>query len=1086
MIEAWSLSHALLIIWIGKNVVPQQIRLIRVHLWPIRSVRSFPGVLWLTGLILSAWLTAQGARLPLKIYTVADGLPNNVINKVVRDSRGFLWFCTAEGLSRFDGYTFTNYGVDQGLPHPIVTDFLETRNGELWIATNGGLVLFNPRGEPTAHVVFASEQTATPSMFTVVVPENEDRRARAVNVLTEDHEGTIWCGTWTTLYRLERSAGHFKLLPADLATRRDPSKEVFVTDLLEDRRGSLWVAAFSGLYRRRPDGSIRHYTTRDGLPNDIIHDLLEDHQGRLWAGTRLGGFFRFAINDSDDSVSIADAYSRKNGLPTDWVFQLFETSDHRFWVATNTGLVEFFPDANGQDQKFRAYTPKNGLTFHEITALEEDTGGNLWLGTNTAGAMKLVHGGFLTYDELDGVVTVNAIFADHQGGVCFRAYVLGDTLSPNFAGAERGLLNKSESAARQQLGRFDGHSFKWFMPDGLNKTGWVFEEVTRQARDGEWWVGTGSGLYRFPAKENFTEIESTRPLAVYTTRDGLAALQVYRLFEDSTGAIWVSTIGSPNGLARWTRPSERIQDLGSSPGLPSPKDDLARSFGEDRSGNIWIGFGGGLARYRQGSFAYFTTNEGLPPGAIGQVYLDHAGRLWFTSSRSGLVRVDDPAAERPVFKSYTTAQGLSSNGAGVIIEDLQGRLYVSTGRGIDQFDPDTGRVKHFTTADGLATGSIDAAFRDRNGAFWFGTTKGMSRFEPPADGSGTSPPILINGLRVAGSTQHVSALGEKEISLPDFPADRNQLQIDFVGLSFAPGDLLHYQYKLEGTNADWSAPTEQRTVNYANLAPGRYRFLVRAVTSDDIVSAAPAVVTFTILPHIWQRWWFLSLIAVLLAAAAYAAYRYRLRRVIELERVRTRIASDLHDDIGSNLSLIAGLSEVLGQSAQRDNPKMAERLSVMADVSRRSVEAMSDIVWVVNPSRDNVLDLAHRMRRFASDSFASRDIQFHFDAPKPDQNVRINAEVRREVFLVFKEGVNNVARHSGCKSAEATLKIERGTIILKISDDGHGFDEAGTDHGQGLDSMRRRAEKLGGRLEVISESNAGTTVILKAPLGRHG
>jgi two-component sensor histidine kinase len=349
-----------------------------------------------------------------------------------------------------------------------------------------------------------------------------------------------------------------------------------------------------------------------------------------------------------------------------------------------------------------------------------------------------------------------------------------------------------------------------------------------------------------------------------------------------------------------------------------------------------------------------------------------------------------------------------------------------------------------------------------------------------------APPILINGLRVSGSPQHVSALGEREMLLPELPANQNQLQIDFVGLSFTPGDVLRYQFKLEGTNADWSAPTEQRTVNYASLAPGHYHFLVRAVTSDGIVSAAPAAVSFTILPHFWQRWWFFSLITLLLIASAYAMYRYRLGRLIELERVRTRIASDLHDDIGSNLSLIAGLSEVLGQSARRDNPQVAERLSVMADVSRRSVEAMSDIVWAVNPKRDNVVDLAHRMRRFASDRFAARNIEFHFDAPNPNQNVKLGAEVRREVFLVFKESVNNIARHSGCKSAEASLKTERGTIILKLSDDGHGFDEASTDHGQGLDSMRRRAEKLGGQFDVISQPNSGTTVILKAPLGRHG
>src|SRR5205809_3078028 len=129
---------------------------------------------------------ARAEHLPLKAYTVADGLPNNVINKIVRDSRGFLWFCTQEGLSRFDGYSFTTLGVDQGLPHAIVNDFLETRNGELWIATNAGLVLFNPKGEPSPRVANANDKTQTAPAFTVVIPEDEDRQARAVNVLYED------------------------------------------------------------------------------------------------------------------------------------------------------------------------------------------------------------------------------------------------------------------------------------------------------------------------------------------------------------------------------------------------------------------------------------------------------------------------------------------------------------------------------------------------------------------------------------------------------------------------------------------------------------------------------------------------------------------------------------------------------------------------------------------------------------------------------------------------------------------------------------------------------------------------------------
>src|SRR5207245_6488091 len=162
-----------------------------------------------------------------------------------------------------------------GLPHSTVNDFLETRSGELWVATNGGLVLFNPTGEPASRIVLAGDKGGVALMFTTVVPEDEDRRSRAVNVLLEDRSGTIWCGTMKHLYRLELTENKFKLVPFNLGT-----KEIFILDLLEDRDGSLWIGSFSGLYCRRADGRTEHFTKRDGLPDETIHDLLEDHQGR--------------------------------------------------------------------------------------------------------------------------------------------------------------------------------------------------------------------------------------------------------------------------------------------------------------------------------------------------------------------------------------------------------------------------------------------------------------------------------------------------------------------------------------------------------------------------------------------------------------------------------------------------------------------------------------------------------------------------------------------------------------------------------------------------------------------------------------
>jgi ligand-binding sensor domain-containing protein/signal transduction histidine kinase len=1053
------------------------------------------------GLLLLACLPARAELLPLRGYTVADGLAHNSVNKIVRDSRGFLWFCTAEGLSRFDGYSFTNYGTNEGLPHAVVNDFLETRGGEIWLATNGGLVSFDPKGRPSRiedarsaspnpQPLSRDSQSGAP-MFTVVVPEGADRYAKAVSVLLEGRDGMLWVGTLKGLHRLERDGGGYALRPVELGMPGESLDQRYVLDLLEDRRGSLWVATGDGLYRRRPDGSATHYTARDGLPDDYIHDLLEDRRGRLWAATRYGGFFQLAADDAHATPVVARKYSARDGLTTDWVAHLFESADGRFWAATNKGLAEFFPDAAEQEPRFKTYTQRNGLLHYGLANLGEDAGGNLWLGSE-AGAMKLARDGLVSYGEGDGILGVFAVFGDRTGGVCFRAAIIGDDRRTVFEGAQAELLRPLENW-HGRFGRFDGGRFTWLLPDVLDQAGmgWVGEMLTLQSRHtGEWWLGTGQGVYRFPATDDFAQLKRARPLAVYADEAGLpvghykgrVVLQVFRLFEDSRGDMWVSAI-APLGLARWERAADRWHDLRNAPGVPTTGDEIAQSFGEDRNGNVWVGFSTGAARYRGGRFDFFGAGEGLPPGRIQHVYSDAAGRLWLASSRSGLVRVDDPGAERPAFRAYTTAEGLSSDSAEVVTEDSAGRIYVGTGRALDRLDPATGHVEHFTTAEGLAPGAIRAAFRAADGALWFGTSKGLSRYAPARGARAAPPPILITGLQVAGAAQTVSALGETEVALPELSSDQNQLRIDFVGLSFAPGEVLRYQYKLEGSDADWGPPVEQRTVNYASLAPGRYRFNVRAVTSDGEASAQPASVSFTIPRPVWQRWWFLALAALALALAAYAAYRYRVARLLEVAEMRTRIATDLHDDIGANLTKIAILSEVVKQrQGNGGTAGVGHQLSSIARISRESVAAMSDIVWAINPERDSLRDLVRRMRQHAEEVFTARDIELSFDAPPAGRNLRLGADVRRDLLLIFKEAVNNAARHSGCARVGIDFETGGARLTLRVADDGAGFDTAAESDGQGLGSMRRRAERLGGTFEVESGEGSGTTITVRIPI----
>ncbi len=570
-----------------------------------------------------------------------------------------------------------------------------------------------------------------------------------------------------------------------------------IADVLEDAEGSLWIAAPSGLYRRRPDGRSDRYTRADGLPSDFLQDLLEDRAGRLWVGTRLGGFFRFQARPAGGRPLIDQAFTYlpedEYGLQTSWVFQLFETSDRRLLLATARGLVEFSTDA-ARPQRFRNYTARNGLSDHNITAIAEDSGGNVWLGTSTAGAMKLTRSGFTSYNDLDGIASVNAIFEDRAGHVCFRGTSF-DVRSSVFAHARKDLNRAPDPLIKPQLGCLDGQRVNWFKPSAVNDLGWVIERVTLQSRSGDWWVGTGEGLYRFPPSADFAQLATARPAAVYTVKAGLAGPQIYRLFEDSRGNVWISTTSpTASGLARWEPGSQRITSLAARPDLAALADDRpARSFAEDAAGSIWIGFDSELVRYKEGRFDIFDSDDGLPPGAISDIHPDRAGRIWFASSQSGLVLVSNPGEDRPAFISYTTAHGLSSNNTEVISEDRRGRIYLGGGRGLDRFDPASGVVKHFTTADGLPSGLFRTAFHDRAGVLWLGMTGGLARLHQASEEVQPPPLVLISALRLRGVPQAISPLGERRLVYPAFGADENQMQIDFTGLN-SPGEVLRYQY----------------------------------------------------------------------------------------------------------------------------------------------------------------------------------------------------------------------------------------------------------------------------------------------------
>jgi signal transduction histidine kinase len=233
-------------------------------------------------------------------------------------------------------------------------------------------------------------------------------------------------------------------------------------------------------------------------------------------------------------------------------------------------------------------------------------------------------------------------------------------------------------------------------------------------------------------------------------------------------------------------------------------------------------------------------------------------------------------------------------------------------------------------------------------------------------------------------------------------------------------------------------------------------------------------------PAIWRRAWSLIAAGLLMTLAVYALYRYRLAQLLELERVRTRIAADLHDDIGSSLSGMAFLSEAVKQQMGSARPEAFEMASEVAMMARGLARSLSDVVWSIDPRRDNLHNLLTRVRQSAA-VLEAQGIAWSLQAPHQPEKVKLTPEQRHHLYLIFKEGLNNIARHAHCASARLTIAVEDHQLRAEIADDGCGFSQAG-EQGNGLRNMKLRAAQLGGRMSVESAAGSGVRLDLTVPL----
>jgi signal transduction histidine kinase/ligand-binding sensor domain-containing protein len=1032
-------------------------------------------LLCLLSLALAISGAARAERLPLRQYGIIDGLAADSVNHVFRDSRGFMWFCTSGGLTRFDGRLFVSYGVEHGLPVDVVIDMAEDPSGVHWVATwgGGGIARFNPRSTDPARLF-------TPYRL----GDGSSDRSTALLV---DRSGKIWVGTAAGLFvRNPDADSDAPFLSVDLGAVSDAPRGVRVHALTEDRHGNLWIATPEGLVRRSAAGDLRLYPiTEPPAADQKLRDVIEDRAGRIWVAHPGGVTVLHPRHDSDrgapdsparDATAAAPCVTGPSeepvrlpnapgescllgiedlpgpGQPTG----LFEASDGHVWIVRySEGLTEF------DGSRLRTYGEADGVGGYLTSDLTEDAAGNLWLASLDSGALRIARTGFTAYDRADGL------------GYTRRAR-LAESLDGEVA-----------VIAGPSVHLFDGERFETIRLEVLEGLGQASSDMSIVLHDhtGQWWFGTRRGLFRYGAAESMRQLVGRQPIEAFTEGGGLPGNVVECLLEDSAGDIWIG-VDASEPVVRWERSTGTLHRYSDLQELGAPSRPLA--FAEDGAGQIWVGFARRIARFRDGRFTTFARDDGLTADVAVRPYVDRSGRLWLVSGYAGVTRIDDPAAERPSFSHrYTKAEGLASDPVACAVEDRFGRMYFCTTKGVDRLEPSTGRIRHYTSADGLSTTGVVYGMRDRSGALWFTSMRGVSRLVPRADPPAPPPPpVWITEVRVMGVPVVVSEMGESEISGLRLEASRNQVEIDVASPSFEIGDEIRYRYRLGGEARDWSAPTPQQSINFASLSSGLYRLEVKAVNSYGVESVPPATVDFRILPPLWRRWWSLTLGALVLAGIVYGAHRLRVARMVALERVRTRIATDLHDDIGASLSQITILTEVLNRRKDLDSSTSRTYLSRIADSSRELVDSMADIVWAINPKRDRLSDLVQRMRRFLGDAVTGREIEYTFHAPPEERDLRLGPDVRRQLFLVFKESVNNAVRHSACGRVNVRLTQDGSTLQLEIEDDGKGFDVSQEYDGNGLESIKRRARELGGDLDLDSRPGRGSVVRIEAPLGR--
>jgi ligand-binding sensor domain-containing protein/signal transduction histidine kinase len=959
-------------------------------------------------------------------------------------------------------YRYDAWKTEQGLPQNSVKAILQTKDGYLWFSTRFGVVRF----DGVTFRVFDRFNT----------PELSYDNCLA---LAEDQvDGSLWLATMFGVVRYkDQSFKRYKLCSGEELDR--------VWSLCASAEGGVWTAAHFSLQRLKSE-EVTRYTTEDGLHGSGVRAVLEDEQKILWIGTSRG------IEQRDPLTGRFTEIWRSNYSETDGVGCLFKDRTGVIWAGTiSSGMVRL---QNGQTT---TYTTKDGLPTNHVDFITEDQESNLWICTGNGRLLRFRNGKFTQFGRKDGLSDdwAMCLREDHEGnlwvGTAFGGLnrmqprrILGYSVKDGLGNGNvwsicEGSNNNLWIGTDGGLSRFSAGKFTNF-PLGEDGTSDIVKAV-REDRTGTVWAGTRhAGLKRF-RKGKITH---------YGVADGLAHAQVNAIYEDRSGQMWVGTHSGLNVL----KEGVIIRKYTTGDGL-SIND--VRCIFEDRDGNMWIGtYGGGLNRLRDNRFTVFTTRDGLSDNFAWAIYEDAEGVLWIGTER-GLTRLENGR-----FAVLTTKEGLFDNVVNDILEDDRGNLWLSCNRGIYRIrkqelnDVAAGKLASvryvsYGTADGMLSSETNgenqpAACKTSAGMLWFPTTDGVVTIDPEKiTNNELAPPVVLETVivdRETFSPYH-------SVRLP--PGRGHLLEFRYTANSLVAPDGVLFQCRLDGWDEKWTDAGTLRVAYYTNLKPGNYTFRVKACNNNGVWNEKGAAFSFYLAPHLYQTNSFYALCALVAILAGYSLHRLRLnvvrklerlKRQHELEKERARIANEMHDDLGSSLTQIALLSELANRDLAHIE-RAGDHIRKITTTAREVFRALDEIVWAVNPRKDTVDSLADYLCKYAQDYLRPADIRCRLDLPETLPTSSLSAEERHNLFLAFKEALNNIIKHAAATEVWIRVTFDDSVCIIAVEDNGRGFhpDSARPD-GNGLQNMKERLASIGGRFELLSQPDQGTRLRMFFPL----